>query len=90
MDTFNFLAYDPHAYCVVFLSLVCLVSFEFSLRFMPVTRSANQSHQVQVDLEIENTLHRLRKEARVNIMVVARQQTLKELAAPNVETNHCA
>ena len=52
---------------------------------MPATRSANQSHQVQVDLEIENTLRRLRKEARVNIMVVARQQTLKELAAPNME-----
>ena len=52
---------------------------------MPATRSANQSHQVQVDLEIENTLHRLRKEARVNIMAGARQQTLKELAAPNVE-----
>jgi hypothetical protein len=51
---------------------------------MPVTRSANQS-QVQVDLEIENTLCRLRKEARVNTMVVARQQTLKELATPNVE-----
>jgi len=38
-----------------------------------------------VDLEIENTLCRLRKEACVNIMVVARQQTLKELAAPNVK-----
>ena len=52
---------------------------------MPATCSANQSHQVQVDLEIENTLRRLRKVARVNIMAVARQQTLKELAAPNVE-----
>ena len=52
---------------------------------MPVTHSANQIHQVQVDLEIENTLRRLRKQDRVNIMVVARQQTLKELAAPNVE-----
>ena len=52
---------------------------------MPVTRSSNQSNQVQVDLEIENALHRLRKEACVNIMAVARQQTLKELAAPNVE-----
>ena len=51
---------------------------------MPVTRSTNQI-QVQVDLEIESTLRRLRKEARLNIMVVARQQTLKELAAPNVE-----
>jgi hypothetical protein len=40
---------------------------------------------VQVDLEIENTLRRLRKEARVNTMVVAQQRTLKELAAPNVE-----
>jgi len=40
---------------------------------------------VQVDLEIANTLRRLRKEARVNTMVVARQHTLKELAAPNVE-----
>ena len=48
-------------------------------------RSANQSNQVQVDLEIENTLRRLRKEARINIMVVARQRTLKDLAAPNVE-----
>jgi hypothetical protein len=51
---------------------------------MLVTRSTNQS-QVQVDLEIENTLCRLQKEARVNTMAVARQQTLKELAAPNVE-----
>ena len=69
----------------LFQFLLFLVSFEFSLQFMPVTRSANQSHQVQVDLEIENTLCMLRKEARVNIMVVARQQKLKELAAPNVE-----
>jgi hypothetical protein len=51
---------------------------------MPVTRSTNHS-QVQVDLEIENTLCRLRKEARVNTMAVERQQTLKELAAPNME-----
>ena len=51
---------------------------------MHVTRSTNQS-QVQVDLEIENILRRLRKEARVNTMAVVRQQTLKELAAPNVE-----
>jgi len=51
---------------------------------MPVTRSTNQS-QVQLDLEIEKTLCRLRKEARLNTMVVARQQTLKELAAPNVK-----
>ena len=51
---------------------------------MPVTHSTNQS-QVQVGLEIENTLHRLQKEARVNTMVVARQQTLKELAAHNME-----
>jgi hypothetical protein len=51
---------------------------------MLVTRSTNQS-QVQVDLETENTLRKLRKEARVNTMVVARQQTLKELATPNVE-----
>jgi len=51
---------------------------------MLVTRSANQS-QVHVDLEIENTLRRLQKEARVNTMVVARQQTLKELVAPNME-----
>jgi len=51
---------------------------------MPVTRSTNQS-QVQLDLEIEKTLCRLRKEARLNTMVVARQQTLKELAAPNME-----
>ena len=51
---------------------------------MPVTRSTNHS-QVQVDLEIENTLCRLRKEARVNTIAVERQQTLKELAAPNME-----
>ena len=51
---------------------------------MSVTRSTNQS-QMQLDLEIEKTLRTLRKEARLNIMVVARQQTLKELAAPNVE-----
>jgi hypothetical protein len=51
---------------------------------MPVTCSTNQI-QVQVDLEIESTLRRLRKEARLNIMAVARQQPLKELAAPNVE-----
>jgi len=51
---------------------------------MPVSRSTNQS-QVHVDLKRENTLHRLRKEARVNNMVVARQQTLRELTAPNVE-----
>ena len=51
---------------------------------MLVTRSTNQI-QVQVDLEIKNTLRRLRNEPRVNIMVVERQQTLKELAAPNVE-----
>ena len=40
---------------------------------------------MQLDLKIEKTLHRLRKEARLNSMVVAQQQTLKELAAPNVE-----
>ena len=51
---------------------------------MPVTRSTNQS-QVQVDLEIEKTLRRLRKDARLNTIANARQQTLKELAAPNVE-----
>ena len=51
---------------------------------MSVTRSTNQ-RQVQVDLEIENTLRRLQKEAHVNTMVVTRQQTLKELGAPNVE-----
>jgi imidazole glycerol phosphate synthase subunit HisF len=39
-----------------------------------------------VDLEIENTLLRLRKEARVNTMAVEQQQTLKELATPNVES----
>ena len=44
---------------ILFQFLLCLVSFEFSLQFMPVTRSANQSHQVQVDLKIENTLRRL-------------------------------
>jgi hypothetical protein len=51
---------------------------------MSVTRSTNQI-QVQIDLEIESTLHRLRKEAHLNTMAVARQQKLKELAAPNVE-----
>jgi len=51
---------------------------------MPVTRSTNQI-QVQVDLEIESTLHRLRKEARLNTMAVAGQRTLKELAAPTVK-----
>ena len=40
---------------------------------------------MQLDLEIEKTLRRLRKEARLNTMVVARQQTLKEFAAPNME-----
>jgi hypothetical protein len=39
---------------------------------MPVTRSTNQ-RQVQVDLEIENTLRRLRKETRFNTMAVAWQ-----------------
>jgi hypothetical protein len=56
---------------------------------MPVTRSTNQS-QVQLDLEIEKTLRRLRKEARLNTMAIARQQILKELAAPNMEISHCA
>jgi hypothetical protein len=51
---------------------------------MPVTCSSNQS-QMQLDFEIEKTLCRLRKEARLNIMDIARQQTLKELAASNVE-----
>jgi hypothetical protein len=51
---------------------------------MPVTRFTNQI-QLQVDLEIESTLRRLRKEVCLNIMAVVRQQTLKELAAPNVE-----
>jgi len=51
---------------------------------MPVTCFTNQS-QVQLDLEIEKTLRRLRKEACLNAMAVARQQTLKELAAPNME-----
>ena len=51
---------------------------------MSVTCSINQS-LMQLDLEIEKTLCRLRKEARLNTMVVARQQTLKELAAPNVK-----
>ena len=54
---------------------------------MPVTRSTNQI-QVQLDLKIENTLHRLRKEARLNTMAIARQQTLKELVAPNMENQH--
>jgi hypothetical protein len=52
---------------------------------MPVTRSTNQS-QVQVDLKIENILRRLRKEARINTMTAARQQTLKELVVPNMES----
>jgi len=52
---------------------------------MHVTRSTNQS-QVQVDFKIENILRRLRKEARINTMTAARQQTLKELAAPNMES----
>jgi hypothetical protein len=60
------------------------LSFDFSLQFMLVTRYPNQ-RQVQVDLEIENTLRRLRKEAHVNTMVVAQQETLKKLAAPKVE-----
>ena len=51
---------------------------------MPVTRSTNQS-LVQVDLEIESTLRMLRKEVHLNTMAIARQQTLKELAAPNLE-----
>jgi len=51
---------------------------------MHVTRSTNQI-EVQVDLEIENTLRSLWKEARVNTMAVEQQQTLKELTAPNVE-----
>ena len=51
---------------------------------MPVTRSTNQN-LVQLNLEIEKTLRRLRKEARLNTMAVARQQTLKELAASNME-----
>ena len=42
---------------------------------MLVTRSTNQI-QVQLDLEIENTLRRLRKEARLNTMAVVRQQTV--------------
>ena len=56
---------------------------------MPVTRSTNQS-QVQVDLEIEKNLRRLRKEARLNTMAVARQQTLKELLLLTWKINHCA
>ena len=38
-----------------------------------------------MDLEIENTLRRLRKEAHVSSIAIAWQQTLKELVAPNVE-----
>ena len=45
---------------------------------MSVTRSTNQI-QVQLDFEIENTLRRLRKEARLNTMAVARQQILAPL-----------
>jgi hypothetical protein len=63
---------------------VWLVSFEFSWRFMLVTCSTNQN-QVQVDLEIENTLRRLQNEARINTMAVVRQQTPKGLDAPNME-----
>ena len=48
---------------------------------MPVNHSTNQI-QVQLDLEMEKTLRRLRKEARLNTMAIAQQQTLKELAAP--------
>jgi len=51
---------------------------------MHVTWSTNQ-RQVHVDFKIEKILHRLWKEARINTIVVARQQTLKELAAPNME-----
>jgi hypothetical protein len=51
---------------------------------MPATHSTNQS-QVQLDLKIEKTLRKLRKEARLNTMAIAWQQTLKELATPNVE-----
>ena len=40
---------------------------------------------MQLDLQIEKTLCRLRKEARLNTMAVVRQQTLKELTAPNME-----
>ena len=40
---------------------------------------------MHVDLEIKNTLYRLRKQAHINTMVVTRQQTLKELGALNVE-----
>ena len=40
---------------------------------MPATHSTNQS-QVQLDLEIEKTLRRLRKEARLNNMAIAQQQ----------------
>jgi hypothetical protein len=51
---------------------------------MPVTRFTNQS-QKQLDLKIEKNLRRLRKESRLDTMAIARQQTLKELAALNVE-----
>jgi len=51
---------------------------------MHITRPTNH-RQMQVDLEIENTLRRLWKEAHVNTMAVAWQQTVKELATPNVE-----
>ena len=58
---------------------------------MHVTHSANQIHQVQVGLKLQNTLHKLQKEAHINIdsniniMVIAQKQTLKELVAPNME-----
>jgi len=56
---------------------------------MPVTRSTNHS-QVQVDLEIENTLGRLRKEARVNTMAVERQQHSRSLLLLTWKINHYA
>jgi hypothetical protein len=51
---------------------------------MHVPQSTNQ-RQVQIDHEIEKTLRRLRKETCINTMAVAREQTLKELVAPNIE-----
>jgi len=64
--------------CVVFEARVInLCDRDIAINFGAVAK--------EVDLEIESTLRRLRKEARLNTMAITRQQTLKELAAPNVE-----
>ena len=68
----------------------CVLVFLVFFMIYTWTRFADQSHQVQVHLKKENTLRRIQKEVGVNIMVVAWQQALKELAAPNMEINHYA